>query len=74
MVTQLRNLRLFRLCITVTTTSLESRWASDQAKVQIQEKRLWKHHLRELLRSSFCVVLLQLRFPRLSQMDLVIMP
>lgn len=41
---------------------------------QRQEKRLWKHHLRELLGSSFCVVLLQLRFPRLSQMDLVITP
>lgn len=74
MVTQQRNLRLFCLCKMVTTSSLERRWASDRAKVQIQEKRLCKYDLRELLRCSFCVVLLQLRFPRLLQMDLVITP
>lgn len=62
------------LCTMVTTSSLEGRRASAWAIVQIQEKRLWKHHLWELLRSSFCVVLLQLQFPRLSQMDLVITP
>lgn len=33
---------------------------------------LRKHHSTELLSSGFCVVLLQPRFPGLSQMDLVI--
>lgn len=56
------------------SSRLERRRPSEQAQVQTEEKRLWKHHSRELLRSSFRVVLLQLGFPRLSQMDLVITP